>query len=85
MEDSMTDTPAYISLEHVEEHEDGAATYKLHMDHRAQAMVIEEGMKFLLHCAACKLDIADVYDWMMAQMPQEEGEPEEADNVHSRV
>ena len=87
-----------IGIESVEEHEDGSATYQLHMDGYAQAMLIEEGIKFILHCAACKLDIADVYDWMLSQMPQEEDirpmtdeerqrakEREEANSVHSRV
>lgn len=68
----MTDRPGTIGIESVEEHEDGSATYKLHMDDKAQAMVIEEGMTFILHCAACKLDIADVYDWMLSQMPEED-------------
>ena len=72
---TQKDTPGYIGLEHIEEHEDGGATYKLHMDAKAQAMVIEEGMKFIVHCAAAKMDIGDVYDWILSHMPPEE-EPE---------
>ena len=64
-----------IGIESVEEHEDGSATYQLHMDGYAQAMLIEEGIKFILHCAAANVDIADVYDWILSQMPPEE-EPE---------
>lgn len=71
----MSDRPAVIGIQSVEEHEDGSATYQLHMDGHAQAILIEEGIKFILHCAACKMDIADVYDWMLSQMPPEE-EPE---------
>ena len=71
----MRDRPGVIGVESVQEHEDGSATYKLHMDDKAQAMVIEEGIKFILHCAAAKVDIADVYDWILTQMPEEE-EPE---------
>jgi hypothetical protein len=70
----MTDRPAVIGVESVEEHEDGSATYQLHMDGHAQAILIEEGIKFILHCAACKMDIADVYGWMLSQMPEEEPE-----------
>ena len=70
----MSDRPGVIGVESVQEHEDGGATYQLHMDDKAQAMVIEEGIKFILHCAACKMDIADVYDWMLSQMPPEEPE-----------
>jgi len=68
----MRDRPGVIGVESVQEHEDGSATYKLHMDDKAQAMVIEEGIKFILHCAAAKVDIADVYDWILTLMPPEE-------------
>jgi hypothetical protein len=61
-----------IGVESVQEHEDGSATYQLHMDAQSQALLIEEGIKFILHCAAAKTDIADVYDWMLSQMPPEE-------------
>lgn len=71
----MRDRPGVIGVESVEEHEDGSATYKLHMDGYAQAMLIEEGIKFIMHCAAAKMDIADVYDWILSHMPPEE-EPE---------
>jgi hypothetical protein len=71
----MRDRPGVIGVESVQEHEDGSATYQLHMDGYAQAMLIEEGIKFILHCAAAKVDIADVYDWILSQMPEEE-EPE---------
>jgi hypothetical protein len=71
----MRDKPGVIGIQSVQEHEDGSATYQLHMDGYAQAMLIEEGIKFILHCAAAKVDIADVYDWILEQMPEEE-EPE---------
>ena len=67
----MTDRPGVIGVESVEEHEDGSATYKLHMDDKAQAMLIEEGIKFILHCAAAKMDIGDVYDWILSHVPEE--------------
>jgi hypothetical protein len=72
----MTDRPGVIGIQSVEEHEDGSATYQLHMDNKAQSMVIEEGIKFILHCAAAKVDIADVYDWILSHMPPEEDQPE---------
>ena len=70
----MRDRPGVIGVESVQEHEDGSATYQLHMDGYAQAMLIEEGIKFILHCAAAKVDIADVYDWILTQVPAEEEE-----------
>lgn len=74
----MKDRPGVIGVESVQEHEDGSATYQLHMDGYAQAMLIEEGIKFILHCAAAKVDIADVYDWILSHMPPEEEEEPEA-------
>ena len=68
----MKDRAGVIGVESVQEHEDGSATYKLHMDDKAQAMLVEEGMKFILHCAAAKMDIGDVYDWILSHVPQEE-------------
>ena len=67
----MSDRLGTIGIESVEEHEDGSATYQLHMDDKAQAMLIEEGIKFILHCAAAKMDIGDVYDWMLSHVPEE--------------
>jgi hypothetical protein len=74
MEDNMNSKIGTIGIESVEEHEDGSATYQLHMDGYAQAMLIEEGIKFIMHCAAAKMDIADVYDWILSHMPEEEPE-----------
>jgi len=72
----MRDRPGVIGVESVQEHEDGSATYQLHMDGYAQAMLIEEGIKFIMHCAAAKMDINDVYDWILSHVPPEEEEPE---------
>lgn len=59
--------PAYISLSECVEHEDGSATYKVHMDARSQTMLVEEGLKLVLHCAAFEVDLGDVYDWIESQ------------------
>jgi hypothetical protein len=71
MEDNMNSKIGTIGIESVEEHEDGSATYQLHMDDKAQALIIEEGIKFILHCAAAKMDIGDVYDWILSHVPDE--------------
>lgn len=60
----MTDQPALISVEEVEEHEDGSATFKFHMDDKAKDAVLKEGLKILLLCGAYKVDIADVCNWI---------------------
>ena len=59
--------PSYIGLSECVEHEDGSATYKVHMDTRSQTMLVEEGLKLVLHCAAFEVDLGDVYDWIESQ------------------
>jgi hypothetical protein len=59
--------PSYIELSECVEHEDGSATYKVHMDTRSQTVLVEEGLKLLLHCAAFEVDLEDVYNWIESQ------------------
>ena len=53
-----------IGVEHVEEHEDGSATYQFHMDNNCAKLLQEEGLKLVLYCAAAKLDLQVVYDFI---------------------
>ena len=53
-----------IDVEQVEEHEDGSATYKFHMDAYSRDVLAQEGLKLLLHCAAAKMDKQLVYDFI---------------------
>ena len=63
----MTDEPFLITLERVEEHENGDATYTFDMTEAAEKSVMEEGLKLLLFCGVAKVDLQDVYDWILAQ------------------
>ena len=63
-----------IGVEQVEEHEDGSATYKFHMDADVRGLLAEEGLKLLLYCAAAKLDMGLVYDWIESQMEKDDDE-----------
>ena len=63
-----------IGVEQVEEHEDGSATYKFHMDADVRGLLAEEGLKLVLYCAAAKLDMGLVYDWIESQMEKEDDE-----------
>ena len=60
----MTKDAGLIGVETVEENEDGSATYKFHMDAHARGLLAEEGLKLVLYCAAAKLDIQLVYDFI---------------------
>ena len=63
-----------IGVEQVEEHEDGSATYKFHVDADVRGLLAEEGLKLLLYCAAAKLDMGLVYDWIESQMEKDDDE-----------
>ena len=53
-----------IGVEQVEEHEDGSATYEFHLDNDCAKLLQEEGLKLVLYCAAAKLDLQIVYDFI---------------------
>ena len=53
-----------IGVERVEEHEDGSATYQFHIDEKCRTLLQEEGLRLVLYCAAAKLDIQVVYDFI---------------------
>ena len=53
-----------IGVETVEEHEDGSATYSFQMDAHARGLLAEEGLKLVLYCAAAKMDLQLVYDFI---------------------
>jgi hypothetical protein len=59
----MTDA-GMIGVEQVEEHEDGSATYQFHLDNNCAKLLQEEGLKLVLYCAAAKLDLQVVYDFI---------------------
>ena len=63
-----------IGVEAVEEHEDGSATYQFHMDAHARGLLAEEGLKLVLYCAAAKIDMQVVYDFIEDHMRYENDE-----------
>ena len=60
----MNTDAGLIGVETVEENEDGSATYQFHMDAHARGLLAEEGLKLVLYCAAAKLDMQVVYDFI---------------------
>ena len=53
-----------IGVETVEEHEDGSATFQFHFNEECRRLLAEEGLKLVLYCAAAKLDLQVVYDFI---------------------
>ena len=53
-----------IGIENVEEHEDGSATFTVQLDDDVRGMLASEGLKLVLYCAAAKLDMQVVYDFI---------------------
>jgi hypothetical protein len=70
----MNTDAGIIGVEQVEEHEDGSATYQFHMDGHARGLLAEEGLKLVLYCAAAKLDMQVVYDFIEDHMRYENDE-----------
>ena len=60
-----------IGVEQVDEHGDGSATYQFQMDDHARGLLAEEGLRLVLCCAAAKLDIQVVYDFITDHMNYE--------------
>jgi hypothetical protein len=63
-----------IGVETVKENEDGSADYTFHFDAHARGLLAEEGLKLVLYCAAAKLDIQIVYDFITDHMEYERDE-----------
>ena len=70
----MNKDAGLIGVETVEEHEDGSATYKFHIDAHARGLLSEEGLKLVLYCAAAKLDMQVVYDFIEDHVRYEKDE-----------
>ena len=63
-----------IGVEQVEEHEEGSATYQFHLDGNCAKLLQEEGLRLVLYCAAAKLDLQVVYDFIEDHIKYEKGE-----------
>ena len=61
-----------IGVESVKEHEDGSADYVFHFDAHTRGLLAEEGLKLVLYCAAAKLDLQVVYDFIEDHMRYEQ-------------
>jgi len=64
----MKNSVGMIGVETIEEHEDGSATYKFHYDAEVRKLLAEEGLTLALYCAAAKLDMGLVYDFITDHM-----------------
>jgi len=70
----MKNSVGMIGVETIEEHEDGSATYKFHYDAEVRKLLAEEGLTLALYCAAAKLDMGLVYDFITDHMEYNKGE-----------
>ena len=73
----MNKDAGIIGVETVEEHEDGGATFKFHMDAHARGLLAEEGLRLVLYCAAAKLDMGLVYDFIVDHMEYNKDEEQD--------
>lgn len=68
----MSETSGTIRVAEVQEHDDGSATYTMLMDDQSRHLVINEGIRLIFSCAAYKVDLEDVYDWIASHKQKEE-------------
>jgi hypothetical protein len=62
----MTDEPFMIKLTNVKEHGNGDSSYVFDMTEAARDAILEDGLKLMLYCAVCKVDLQDVFDWILS-------------------
>ena len=65
-----------IGVETIKENEDGSATYQFHFDYHARGLLAEEGLKLIMYCAAAKLDVGVVYDFISDHIEYNKDEEE---------
>ena len=56
-----------IEVKDIKINEDGGATYTFDLDEEASGLAQEEGLKLLLYCGLTKVDLDDVYNWILDQ------------------
>ena len=78
----MTDKPFLITLEHVKEHENGDATYTFDMTETARDAILEDGLRLMLYCGVAKVDLQDVYDWILSQADEPKPEAKLPEGRH---
>jgi len=76
----MNKDAGIIGVETVEKNEDGSATYQFHFDAHARGLLAEEGLKLVLYCAAAKLDMQEVYDFIESHITSNENEENDNGN-----
>jgi len=62
---SHTEETHNITVEAIEEHEDGSATYTLETSQEATERFAELGIKFLLYCAACGITTDQALEYLV--------------------
>ena len=62
----MTKDLAYLVVKEVEENEDGSAELTFLMDDKTKDVLVDEGLRFILTCAAAKLDTEYALEILMS-------------------
>ena len=63
-----------MDLLDIEEDEEGNATYTFKVDEESAVFLTELGMKLILHCAVTRVDLQEVFDYILSKMEGEEDE-----------
>ena len=75
-----------IEVKDIKINEDGGATYTFDLDEKASGLAQEEGLKLLLYCGLTKVDLDDVYNWILdqAETPESILGPQHLDPMKTR-
>jgi len=65
-------TEGIISVEEVEEHEDGSATYSLRFDETTKNQLSGLGIELVIRCIVFGWDIQDALDSLKRELPEDE-------------
>lgn len=66
-----------IGVETVKENEDGSATIQFHFDADVRASLANYGLELIIYCAAAKMDMQKVFDYIRDHMDLTEYELED--------
>lgn len=66
--------PDKITVETVDEHEDGSATFTVKLNEGVRESLASEGLKLVLYCAAAEMDMQLVYDFIEDHIKYEKDE-----------
>jgi len=70
----MAEEPAHIKIAGVTQEENGDVTYKFDISDESREKILDEGLRLILYCGTAGVDLQDVYDWILSQAGNPDGD-----------